>query len=340
MSLPAGASAAGRRLRQAGLVLLCLIPFAGFSDYVLHLAITILIWGTVYTAWSLMGRFGLVSLGHGAFLGIGAYVVTMLWNHAGVSPWLGIPIAVALAVAVALVIGYPCFRLRIKGHYFALVTLALGEVVHMVVVALRDYTGGSLGATPVSHLSSDVTFSLLALQLSDKRWFFYAVLALWLLALWVWRKVDTSMMRYALEAAADDEDAASSVGVRVTRARLTVTVLSAALTALGGIAYGQYQMYINPETVSGIAKSLEIVFAVIAGGMFVRFGPTFGAVFTLLLAEGLRVGFGHQIHGLDLSIYGALLVFFIIFMPNGILGKITDLIAARRGMRRPADAIA
>ena len=330
MSLAGGTSTAGW-LKWGGLVVLCLFPFAGFSGYVLHLAIMILIWGTVYTAWSLMGRFGLVSLGHGAFLGVGAYVVTMLWNHAGVSPWFGIPIAVALAVALALVIGYPCFRLRIKGHYFALVTLALGEVVHMVVVALRDYTGGSLGATPVSNLSSDVTFSLVALQLSDKRGFFYAVLALWLLALWVWRMVDGSMIRYALEAAADDEDAASSVGVRVTRARLTVTVLSAALTALGGIAYGQYQMYINPETVSGIAKSLEIVFAVIAGGMFVRFGPTFGAAFTLLLAEGLRVGFGHQIHGLDLSIYGALLVFFIIFMPNGILGKLTDLVTARRG---------
>ena len=334
MSLATGTSAAGW-LKWGGLVVLCLFPFAGYSDYVLHLAITILIWGTVYTAWSLMGRFGLISLGHGAFLGVGAYVVTMLWNHAGVSPWLGIPIAVALAVALALVIGYPCFRLRIKGHYFALVTLALGEVVHMVIVALRDYTGGSLGATPVSNLSSEVAFSLVALQLSDKRGFFYAVLALW-----VWRKVDGSMIRYALEAAADDEDAAASVGVRVTRARLTVTVLSAALTALGGIAYGQYQMYINPETVSGIAKSLEIVFAVIAGGMFVRFGPTFGAVFTLLLAEGLRVGFGHQIHGLDLSIYGALLVFFIIFMPNGILGKLTDLVTARRGVRQPRRAIA
>jgi branched-chain amino acid transport system permease protein len=115
------------------------------------------------------------------------------------------------------------------------------------------------------------------------------------------------------------------------------------MTATGGALYGQYQVYINPETVSGIAISLQIVFAVIAGGMFVQLGPTVGALITLLLAESLRVLVGHEVHGLDGTIYGLMLVLFIIYMPKGILGKILELWERRRsgsppGRLRPAEA--
>ncbi len=108
----------------------------------------ILIWSFAYTSWSMMGRFGLVSLGHGGFMGVGAYVTALLWNHLGVSPWIGIPAALLCAGALALVVAYPCFRFRITGHYFALVTLALSGIVLQIITATRDYTGGSLGYTP------------------------------------------------------------------------------------------------------------------------------------------------------------------------------------------------
>jgi branched-chain amino acid transport system permease protein len=316
-----------------GLVLLAANPLVGLSDYHLHILILILLWAFIYTGWSIMGRFGLVSLGHGAFLGIGAYTVTMLWNHFGVTPWLGIPAGLALAALTALVIGYPCFRFRITGHYFALVTLALSEVVRLLIVALRDYTGGSLGVTPRTALA-DSSYSLTALQFADKEVWFYIVLAFWLGGLAIWRLVDRSMARFAMEAISQEEDAAASVGIDVTRTKLGVTLISAAMTALGGALYGQYQVYINPETVSGIAISLQIVFAVIAGGMFVQLGPTVGAVFTLLLAETLRVTVGHEVHGLDGTIYGLMLVLFIIYMPKGILGKILEL-SSRRGGAPP-----
>ena len=322
-----------RVLAALGLVLLGAIPLLGLSDYHLHVLILILLWAFIYTGWSIMGRFGLVSLGHGAFLGIGAYTVTMLWNHFGVTPWLGIPAALALAALTALVIGYPCFRFRITGHYFALVTLALSEVVRLLIVALRDYTGGSLGVTPRTALANS-SFSLTALQFADKEVWFYIVLAFWLGGLVIWRLVDRSMARFAMEAISQEEDAAASVGIDVTRTKLGVTLISAAMTAMGGALYGQYQVYINPETVSGIAISLQIVFAVIAGGMFVQLGPTVGAVFTLLLAETLRVTVGHDVHGLDGTLYGLMLVLFIIYMPKGILGKILEL-AARRGGAPP-----
>jgi len=301
-----------------------LLPVAGIGDYYLHLLITVMLWSFIYTGWSVMGRFGLVSLGHGAFVGIGAYVTTMLWNHYGVTPWIGIPLAVLLSVIVSVLIGYPCFRFRITGHYFALVTLALTEVVRMLIVALRDFTGGSLGVTPKVALAGGKSFSLVALQFAHKEVFFYITLAFWLFGLYVWRRIDKGMIRYAMEAISQEEDASASVGINVTRAKLLITMVSAALTAIGGALYGQYQLYINPDTVSGVGLSLQIVFAVIAGGMFVQLGPTVGAVFTLLLAEGLRVAVGHEVHGLDSTIYGLMLVLFIIYMPHGILGKVLE----------------
>ena len=309
-----------------------LLPVVGIGNYYMHLAITIMLWSFIYTSWSIMGRFGLVSFGHGAFLGIGAYVTTMLWNHYGVTPWLGIPLAILLSLIVAVLIGYPCFRFRITGHYFALVTLALTEVVRLLIIALRDVTGGSLGVTPDIALAGGKSFSLVAIQFAHKEVFFYIALAFWLFGLYVWRRIDRSMMRYAMEAISQEEDASESVGINVTRTKLLITMVSAALTALGGALYGQYQLYINPDTVSGVALSLQIVFAVIAGGMFTQLGPTVGAVFTLLLAEGLRVALGHEVHGLDSTIYGLMLVLFIIYMPNGILGKILEVRARRTGV--------
>lgn len=312
------------------LALLLLAPFSGIGAYPLHLAVMALLWGYIYTSWSIMGRLGMVSFGHGAFLGIGAYGSVLLWNSAGLSPWLGGLVAVAIAVGLAVLIGWPCFRFRIVGHYFALVTLALSEVVRLVIVAMRDLTGGSLGVTPKSALTEGATGSVVAMQFSSKVVWFYAVLACWLLALWVWRQVDRSMDRLALEAISEEEDAAASVGIDVSRTKLKVTVLSAAMTCIGGVLYAQYQLYVNPETVSGIGISLQMVFGAIAGGMFVMLGPTVGAVFLLALSETLRIAIGNQIHGLDLLIYGVLLILFIIYLPKGILGTLLDRLGRRR----------
>ena len=112
----------------------------------------------------------------------------------------------------------------------------------------------------------------------------------------VWHLVERGISREALEAISEDEDAAAAVGIDVMREKLRVTVISAALTALGGAIYGQYMMYLNPESVSGIAVSLQIVFAAVAGGIYSMLGPTVGAVLTISLTESLRVWFGVTIH--------------------------------------------
>ncbi len=341
-----------------GVPILLLVPFAvrfffpAAEKYYLHLLIQILIWSFIYTGWSLMGRFGLTSLGHGAFTGIGAYVMVLLWNYGGITPWIGIPVAVVVSVIVALLVGYPCFHLRIVGHYFALLTLALTEFVRLVIVGLRDYTGGSLGTQPARYGDG---VSLYALQFEpDRVLSYYVALALWAAGLYIWWRVDRSMDRYALDAASQDEDAAASVGIDVTREKLKITAISAAMCAVGGAIYGQYQMYIGPDTIAGLGVSLNIVFAVIAGGMWVMLGPTVGAVFTQMLSEVLRVTiqssaplqkiFGSAVLALDTMVYGLLLILFIIYMPKGILGTLLEwrekkksrpLVPAKAGTQTP-----
>jgi branched-chain amino acid transport system permease protein len=289
----------GTRLAAgAGLAALVALPFLLPTDsYYLHIVIQVLLLGLIYTAWGFMGRFGLVSLGHGAFMGVGAYTSSLLWNLYGVTPWLGIPAGMALAVVLALVIGYPCFHLKIVGHYFALVTLALGQVVALLIIAARDITGGSLGMTPKA-----VGTSWLAFQF---------------------------MRRAALEAIGEDETAAEAAGVNVLSEKLRVFVISAAITAAGGSIFAQYIMYLNPETVAGVGISLQIVFAAIAGGMYSALGPTVGALLTLSLTEFLRVLFGTNFIGAANTIYGVLLILFIIFMPRGILGVIEHRLVRR-----------
>jgi branched-chain amino acid transport system permease protein len=302
----------------AGAALVAL-PFVYHEPYPLHLLIVVLIWSFMYTSWSVMGRFGLVSLGHGGFMGIGAYVTALLWNNFQLTPWIGIPLAMAAVAVVAVVIAWPCFRFRIVGHYFALVTLALSAIVLQIVTATRDLTGGSLGYTPQRYGGGNSVF---ALQFTDKTTWYLIALFVWGVGLFVRWRVDRSMLRYALEAIAEDEDAAAAAGVYVTWEKLKITLISAVMTALAGALYCQYQMFISPDTVSGISVSLQMVFAAVVGGIYVLLGPTVGALITILLAEVLRIGFGTGAVGWDNIIYGSLLVVFIIFLPQGLVGTL------------------
>jgi branched-chain amino acid transport system permease protein len=308
------------------LAALIALPFVYRDPYHLHIMVLILIWSFAYTSWSIMGRFGLVSLGHGGFMGVGAYVTALLWNHLAVSPWIGIPLSMAAAGALAAVVAYPCFRFRITGHYFVLVTLALSGIVLQIITATRDYTGGSLGYTPNRTNGS----RLLALQFDDKTTWYLIALFIWLAGLLIWRWIDHSMSRYAMEAISEDEDAAAAAGVNVTAEKLKITMISALMTALAGALYCQYQMFISPDTVSGIAVSLQMVFAAIVGGVYVSLGPTVGAIITILLAEALRISFGTRAVGWDNLVYGVLLVLFIIFLPKGILGSVIEKLKVQR----------
>jgi branched-chain amino acid transport system permease protein len=300
----------------AAVAALAAVPLLSPPDYVMHLLITALLTALAGTGWAMMGRFGLVSFGHGAFLGVSAYTMALLWNFFGLSPWIGVPIGVAAAAGAGALLGYPCFRLRVVGHYFALVTLAAGEIVRILVTALREWTGGSLGMTP-NQAPPDAAFA--AMQFS-KAGFWWVALAAWAVGLLAWRLLDRSMSSKALVAIAEDEDAASSIGIQVTREKLKVTLISAALAGLAGALTAQYRMYLNPESLAGLGISLQIVFGAIAGGMYSPIGPTIGALITIGLEESLRIGFGTEFTGAAAFSYGILLVLFMLFLPRGIAG--------------------
>jgi branched-chain amino acid transport system permease protein len=320
-------------LPAVGLAALLALPLLSPPDYVMHVLITMVLTALAGTGWAMMGRYGLVSFGHGAFLGAAAYTMAILWNTFGLSPWLGIPVGVVVAVLMGMLLGYPAFRLRVVGHYFALVTLAAGEIVRILIVALRDITGGSLGMTPVQAPPGG---GFLAMQF-DKTGFWWLSLAAWAAGLLAWRLLDRSMSSKALAAISEDEDAAASIGIRVTREKMKVTVISVALAATAGALTAQYRQYLNPESLAGLGISLQIVFGAIAGGMYAPFGPTIGAFITIGLEEALRIGFGTEFTGAAPLVYGLLLVLFMLFLPRGIAG-----LFERRVQRRakPAAAVA
>jgi len=149
--------------------------------------------------------------------------------------------------------------------------------------------------------------------------------------------VDRSMASRAMEAIGEDETAAASVGIHVTRFKLGITVLSAALTALGGVILVQYLAYANPDTMSGIGVSLRIVFAVVLGGMYSLLGPSVGTALTIALSEFLRIYFGIKLIGIAETIYGLVLILCIIFLPAGIYGSLRDSLR-RRATARTATA--
>ena len=305
-------------------VVLTVLPLVWHSPYIIHIVTLILLWSFVATAWALMARFGIVSLGHGVFLGIGAYIPALLFNYHALSPWIGMVLAIAAAVAVAMILGYPCFRFGLIGDYFALVTLAVAEVGSLVIVSYREYTGGSLGMTLNSSSRSWIDF-----QFDDKRVYYYISMLFLLLALYIWHRIGKSKLRLALTAIGESETAAASLGVNVIKYKMLVTMLSAGLTAMGGVLYTQYVTYISPDTVSGIGVSLSVCFKAILGGMFDIIGPFIGTAIMVSLEEYIRISMGSKFTGVSEIMFGLILLVMIIFMPRGIFGSIKEAFSRR-----------
>jgi branched-chain amino acid transport system permease protein len=246
-----------------------------------------------------------------------------MFNAWDLTPWIGIFIGLGVAVLVAAIIGYTCFRFGLLGDYFALVTLAMAEVTALTVVALRDITDGSLGCT------LRATGKLGDMQFSDKRYYYFISLILLMVAMYIWRRIDRSQMRLALTAIEDSEIAAASLGISIMRYKLQITILSAALTALGGSLYAQYMTYISPDTITGVGVSLAVCFKAILGGMFTLLGPFVGSTIILALEEYIRISFGTTYLGFSEIIFGVTLLVIIIFMPKGIMGSITATVTRK-----------
>lgn len=302
-----------------------IFPFVPLSLYYTHIMILIFIWAAVTTAWSYMARFGMISLCHGAWMGIAAYTSVLLFNFYHLSPWVGMWLGLFGVAIAAGVIGYTCFRFGLIGHYFAVTTLVITELVTLVIIAFRDITGGRLGLSVKPLGTAPLYF-----QFESKVPFYFAALALLLLSLYIWRKIDQSKAQKALAAIGEDEVAASSIGINVVKYKTGVAVISAIVAGMGGIVYSQYLMYLNPITMVNIGASLVFVFMGILGGMFTLWGPMVGAILMTGLQEYIRIAYGTVLMSWAWVGYGFIIVVMIIFLPKGLYGTVIEIVSKRR----------
>jgi branched-chain amino acid transport system permease protein len=304
-------------------VLMMTPPFLTSNQFLLHLAITVLLWTLLGVSWNLLGGFaGQVSFGHATFFGVGAYATMILYLRLGLAPWYGMALGGAAAVLVSLPIGLICFRLR--GPYFSLSTLAVAEIVRLIALNWDALTNGPVGllitALPPLRLGGRV------LDWESKAPFYFIIAALAALAmLATWRLSRARLGAYLL-AIREDEDAAESIGIDTVRAKVLTLALSAFFTGLAGGFYGLYFRYVDPDAVFPIALSVEMVFIAVVGGLATVIGPVIGAVFLTTLGELFRERFqvGHLIF------YGLFMMLAIRYLPEGIWGGVRRVWAVRR----------
>jgi branched-chain amino acid transport system permease protein len=313
-----GAASARAAAAAAALLAAALFPLAVARPALQNTAIVVLMLAQLGVAWNILGGYaGQVSLGHAAFFGCGAYTSTTLLLAFGLSPWMGMLVGAAVAAVLSVVIGAPCFRLR--GHYFAMATIAVGEIVQAVVTN-SDALGGAVGLYLPLEERGLWGFTFKATKLP----YHYVALALLVVTLLVNLAVVKSHVGYYLRAIKDEPDAARSVGVPLARYKLVAIVLSSALTAMGGTLYAQKELYIDPGSTLSTALSIKISLAAILGGVGNLFGPVLGALILTGVEEGSRTIFGGSGRGTDLVVYGLLILGIAVFKPAGVMGWLVD----------------
>ena len=311
--------AAKRSALLAALTLAIALPALVANASQLNYAILVLMIAQAGVAWNILGGYaGQVSLGHAAFYGIGAYTSTKLLMVFGLSPWLGMLAGGVVAVLFALAIGWPCFRL--KGHYFAMATIAIAEILK-IIVTNQDSLGGAVGLT---------------LPMAESGWwgfvfnrsrvpYYYIILGLLLLTLGVSWLIGRSFLGYYFRAIKDEPDAARSVGINLTRYKLIAIAASSFLTALGGTFYAQKELYIDPGSTMATSLSIKIALVAILGGVGTLSGPVVGALILTAIEETTRAMFGGTGRGTDLIIYALLIIGIAVFYPSGVVGGWRDL---------------
>jgi branched-chain amino acid transport system permease protein len=276
------------------------------SSYRMHILILTLLWAIIGMSWNLLGGYcGQVSFGHASFFGIGAYTSGILYHQMGVSAWWGLPLAAVTVSIGALVVGFICLRLR--GPYFALGTLAMGEVLRVTAENFEEFTGGARG------------IMLERRTWVDKEPYYYIILIMAVLTFLIIRKLVRSKWGYYFTAIREDQDAAESLGINTTLYKNIALVASAVFTGFAGAFYTCYMGYIDPHIVFALHDiSVITIMVVMVGGVAMEWGPIVGAGIMIILSEYVRdmpkIGAAHQ------TVFGVLLIVIIIFLPNGIVG--------------------
>lgn len=295
----------------AGIFLASLLPLFIHNKFYMNIFILILIYATIANAWNILGGYGgQLSLGHAIFFGLGAYTSSLLFLKAGLSPWIGLIIAIIVSILAGVLIGFPTFRL--KGTYFTLATIAFAEVIHQVALFWRSLTNGSMGVNiPFQPSFANFVFR-------DYGMYYWVALILFLISLAIMYWIDGSKIGYYLRAIREDQDSAQTLGINTTKYKLYAMMLSAGITGAAGVLYAQYMLYFEPSSIFDLNLSIEFVLIVIVGGIGTVYGPLLGSIIIIPLSEFLRSAFP-SLNGMNFFIYGIALMLIVAFLPNGLL---------------------
>lgn len=265
-------------------------------------------------AWNIVGGLAnQISLGHAAFFGIGAYTSTILLVQYGLTPWIGLPVGAVLAGLAALAIAVPTTRLH--GHYFALATLAFGEVMRIIANTAAPLTGGPVGIS-VPFLAPDFWMYSFRTTVPHA----YIALGALVLVTALFEGIRRSRMGYRLRAIRENEHAAEVIGVDTARVKLIAAVISGAIMGALGTLYGQLALYFDPDTIFGVAPiSVRIALIAIIGGIGTAIGPIVGAMFIIPLEEIANNLLSAQAAGLSQLAYGVILITVILWRPRGLV---------------------
>jgi branched-chain amino acid transport system permease protein len=289
------------------------------------------IWAVLGLSWNLLsGYTGLVSFGHAAFFGLGAYTVTIALVQYDITPWLGIPLGMVVGTVAGVVIGYPTFRLR--GHYFALSMLAYPMALLYVFVWL-GYQEVSL---PMKR-EAPAYF----MQFSDYRVYIALAVGLLVVSLLISLAIERSRFGLSLLAIKQNEPAAEAAGIDTLAWKMRAIMLSGALAAAAGGLYAVVQLVVTPDSVFGMLTSAQALIVALFGGVGTLWGPLIGSAILIPLSETLQANLGDKIPGIQGVVYGIAIILVVLLAPEGIFWRVRDWLRRPRAVGLgPVDPIA
>jgi branched-chain amino acid transport system permease protein len=295
------------------------IPLVLSNRYLFRVLINIFFFAALGSAWNIIGGYaGQLSLGHAAFVALGAYPTGLLMFHYNVPPWAGVLPGMILTAVVAYLLGKLVLSLR--GPYLALATLAFGEIVRILLLHFKDFTGGPLGVT-IPFTGTNVW----RLQFATEHMNYCICLGLLSLCIFVASRIHNSRMGYYLQAIKENQDAAENLGIPLARTKNLALVISAILTAAMGGFYMIFMTYIDPYAVAGLNLSIEIILVAIIGGVGTVWGPVIGACILVPLMEISNFVLGSGRAGASMLIYAVILIIVVLYSPKGLITLVPKL---------------